>query len=441
MSYPGLVFLSDDEIRDLGLSKMALKGLLEVQSESYTGKVTTLEQSFDVDGGILVPRAFMDFRFYKPEDGEQGMVMNHSRSAEMSLRPYQKTAVQSIKTALLQQGGAILVGGCGTGKTVMGSFLIHEIGLRALVLVHKEFLMQQFADTLRLAYPGIKVGFWCRDDVPDGSEDVVIAMVQSICTREYAPDCYQGFGMVVTDEVHRFSAPLWSKAIARFGAAYRLGLTATPERSDGLQSVFLNSIGPIAHEIKGNLLQPSIYLRKTRATYLPHSFRQYDGQPSTAKLINLIAGDDDRNARISDSVETSIRARRTPLVLVDRRSQAATLQHILSGRLPDSKICLYLGGMKKADREFAEKEADCIIGTYSMAQEGLDIPRLDTLFLASPKTNVAQAIGRILRPSPGKKDPFVVDFVDEDVFILRNYYKKRLRYYEAEGWSVYGKLV
>ncbi len=247
--------------------------------------------------------------------------------------------------------------------------------------------------------------------------------------------------MVVTDEVHRFSAPLWSKAIARFGAAYRLGLTATPERSDGLQSVFLNAIGPIAYEIKGNLLQPSVYFRKTRATYLPNSFRQYDGQPSTAKLINLIAGDDDRNTRIVDSVETSIRARRTPLVLVDRRSQAATLQHILSGRLPDSKVCLYLGGMKKSDREFAEKEADCIIGTYSMAQEGLDIPRLDTLFLASPKTNVAQAIGRILRPSPGKKDPFVIDFVDEDVFILRNYYKKRLRYYEAEGWTVYGKLV
>jgi superfamily II DNA or RNA helicase len=100
----------------------------------------------------------------------------------------------------------------------------------------------------------------------------------------------------------------------------------------------------------------------------------------------------------------------------------------------DLQVAAYLGGMKASDREDAER-ADLIIGTYSMAQEGLDIPRLDTLFLASPKTNVTQAIGRILRPHSDKKKPVVLDFID-NVGMLKGFARKRKKQYAQNGYTL-----
>lgn len=432
----GLTLASNEHLQRLGYSKEVIKQLLLVQSESYTGAVTEIKQYAEGDSGLYVPRAFMEGIFYDPSSGDQGRSL-HKSAVEMTLRPYQVEAVRQVKQDVLEKGGAILVGGCGTGKTVMGSFLIKELGRRALVLVHKEFLMRQFADTLRLAFPDWKIGFWARDEVPDGSEDVVIAMVQSLSLREYDQELYDGFGTVVTDEVHRFSAPQWSRAIAMFSAAYRIGLTATPDRKDGLQSIFLNSIGPISHRVEGNLLKPTIYVRQTHSQYDYSRYRQYDGSPSMAKLINLIAADSERSKRIAATVARAVSAGRMCLVLTDRREHATFLQHEIKLLCPDKKISLYLGGMKASERVAAES-SDVLIGTYSMAQEGLDIPRLDTLFFATPKTNVTQAVGRILRPHPDKKKPFVVDFTDNNN-ITKAYYKKRQRYYESEGYEVFNK--
>jgi superfamily II DNA or RNA helicase len=289
------------------------------------------------------------------------------------------------------------------------------------------------------------VGLWRRDQEPNGSEDVVITMVQSIMGRDYDGSCYEGFGTIITDEVHRFSAPLWSNAIGRFDARYRVGLTATPDRSDGLERVFMSHIGSIEHEVRGNLLSADIYPIEFNYTYPMKDYILWDGQVSISKLITVLAKDDMRSEVIIDYAVRSLMTGRKVLILCDRRQHVTYLAFKCSERLEslralredmpkDLRVAAYLGGMKASEREDAEG-ADLIIGTYSMAQEGLDIPRLDTLFLASPKTNVTQAIGRILRPHPDKKKPVVLDFID-NVGMLKGFARKRKKQYAQNGYAL-----
>jgi len=432
--HPGLVKVTLSDIQEKGYSAYAIKALLTLSTTDYAGKSHDHQGYIEEPDGLYIPRAFNDFAFYDVEEGDLGFPLQWQGEANMTLRPYQQDAVKVIENYTRTCGGSILVGGCGTGKTVMGCFLIKQFQRRALVLVHKEFLMQQFKKTLETAFPGINVGVWQKDQTPTGEEDVVISMVQSLGARDYPRECYQGFGIVITDEVHRFSAPQWSHAISRFPARYRIGLTATPDRVDGLEKVFMNSIGPIAHRVEGNLMTPQIFPIYTGATYAPREYMAWDGTPATAKLINRITEDDIRSDAVIEYVARAAKSDRSVLVLTDRRAHVSYLAEKCKQACPDHSVAEYIGGLKKQAREHAES-CDIIVGTYSMAQEGLDIPRLDTLIFASPKTNITQAVGRILRPHPNKKHPVVLDFID-DVGILLGYYKKRCKLYNEGGYQI-----
>lgn len=433
----GMIYLDAETIASYGYSPIALKSLLTLQQEGYTGKTTEIRSFIETKDGMYVPRAFLDFQFYDLKDGDLGKPLSWTGQEGMMLRDYQEEAVRIVKKNVLRDGGALLVGGCGTGKTVMGCFLIKELGRRSLVLVHKEFLMEQFKNTLELAFPNIKVGVWQKDDVPTGEEDVVISMVQSLGSREYPSELYDGFGLILTDEVHRFSAPQWSEAIGKFSASYRIGLTATPDRVDGLETVFMNAIGPIVHKVEGNLLSPHIFPLQTGCDYPRKSYSTWDGQISTAKLINELAKDNERSDTIIGYALRASRKNRKVIILTDRRNHVDYMTKVCQENLQgtDYQVFSYLGGMKKKDRKEAEDNADILIGTYSMAQEGLDIPRLDTLIFATPKTNVVQAVGRILRPSEGKQQPVVLDFID-GVGILEGYWKKRRNQYNQEQYVI-----
>jgi superfamily II DNA or RNA helicase len=430
----GMVYLDAKTISEHGYSPVALKSLLTLQQEGYTGKTTEHRSFVETKNGMYVPRAFLDFQFYEPSQGDEGYPLQWSGTAQMTLRDYQEEAVAIVKKSVIRDGGALLVGGCGTGKTVMGCFLIKELGRRSLVLVHKEFLMEQFKTTLEQAFPEIKVGIWQKDDVPTGEEDVVISMVQSLGSRDYPQELYEGFGLILTDEVHRFSAPQWSEAIGRFGAKYRIGLTATPDRVDGLETIFMNAIGPIVHRVEGNLLSPHIFPIQTGCSYPFKSYSTWDGQVSTTKLINEIAKDNSRSDMIAEYALRAVAKNRKVIILTDRRNHVEYLAERCSDQ-SEYKVYTYLGGMKKSARQEAEENADILVGTYSMAQEGLDIPRLDTLIFATPKTNIIQAVGRILRPHSDKQQPVVLDFID-NIGILEGYFKKRRNQYTQEQYVI-----
>ena len=98
----------------------------------------------------------------------------------------------------------------------------------------------------------------------------------------------------------------------------------------------------------------------------------------------------------------------------------------------EPSVGYYLGGMKEAALKEAETKK-IILGTYAMASEGLDIKTLTTLFMVTPKSDICQSVGRILRSKEHK--PLVVDFVDDQEMFLSQY-KKRLQYYQSKFFKI-----
>ena len=180
---------------------------------------------------------------------------------------------------------------------------------------------------------------------------------------------------------------------------YTLGLTATPNRADGLTEVLFWFLGPIffaiERENQGQVIVHRVDYKDESFQLAPPTTRM--GKISLAEMITILTENHLRNKMIVNMVMKI--KNRNILILTDRRNHCTLLQEMLQNKGKD--VGLYMGGMKQKDLKQSEK-ASIIIGTFSQAHEGLDIPKLDTLILATPKSNIKQAVGRILRETPGK---------------------------------------
>ena len=398
------------------------------------------EVFIETDEGLLVPRAYEQFS-HVSHDVNHGLPLRDGL-LPISLRDEQKPAVAAVIDAVsLPSRGAILFAPCGKGKTVMGLEMIRRMGRRALVLVHKSFLIEQWVERAETFLPGAKVGIWQRDSIPTGDEDIVIGMVQSIVNpkRDYPDEMFDQFGGIVVDETHRYAAPSWQQAISKFNCSYRIGLTATPERKDGLHDVFFMHIGPIVYWMEGHKRSPMIWRINTSTYFAPYRYQHSfsDQGVNTSKLITMLSKVEERTDQIVDFAKRAVKKGRKILILSERVAHVKEMCDLLKTQLSstDFIIDIYIGGMKPERREESSK-ADIVCGTYAMAQEGLDIPALDTLLLATPKTSVTQSVGRILRDTPDKKDPVVVDFVDKDIPILMGYWGARRKLYNNLGYKI-----
>lgn len=237
---------------------------------------------------------------------------------------------------------------------------------------------------------------------------------------------------ILVHNCHRTAAPTWGEAVTKFGAKYRLGLTATPQRVDGMHPVFFRHIGPIAHAITVRRVRPVIYPVALQNSYERKNYTNaWDGRQNSAKMLSMLANDVRRNEQILKFVLQAIEKGRKIILLSDRLSQVAwfisELSKIFAGT--GKTAGRYVGGMKKSARD-ESAECDAIVATYAMAQEGLDITSLDTLFLLTPRVNIEQSVGRILREQEDKKSAIVVDFVDTKFRILNNYAGSRQKVYQ-----------
>lgn len=238
---------------------------------------------------------------------------------------------------------------------------------------------------------------------------------------------------------HRFAAPVFRQSIVKFPAAKRLGVTATPKRNDGLEPVFFAHIGQIAAVGKGDRAKPRVNRIQTpvRATPAIHRKVKVRGRENLARIINYLVEYDARNRQIVKLLVKAAENGRKILVLSHRVAHVEELrrQFIEACRtkgLPVS-TAYYVGGMDLKERANAEK-MQVLFATYQMAEEGLDVPELDTLFLTTPIGDVEQAVGRILRVHDEKMTPVVVDFVDTAFKMTTGLANKRKREYEAKGW-------
>lgn len=350
----------------------------------------------------------------------------------------QHIASSTVVNTLHTVGGGVLSLPTGYGKTTVALHVLSTMRVKTLIIVHKEFLMNQWIERIQQFLPTASIGIIRQNKVDVAGKDIVIAMLQSLSMKTYAREVFAGFGLTIIDETHHICSKTFSCALFNVCTKYVLGLSATPERKDGLTKVLHWCIGPVCYKVDRDTSQMRI------TTEIKHfdcdAFSTMEvplsvtGRVSVPEIINLITNVDERNAYIVDAIVRFHDEGRKTIVLTDRRNHCELLRDALIARgLTD--VGLYMGGMKQ--HELKKSEAlPIIVATYSLAHEGLDIPALDTLILATPKTDVVQATGRIMRSGGGRKhDPYILDIVDT-FSVLPRQGKKRKAFYVSSGFDV-----
>ena len=148
------------------------------------------------------------------------------------------TCENSIKGA-----GGILEVPCGRGKTVMALKIIATLSKKTLIIVHKEFLMNQWIERIEEFLPGARIGKIQGGIFDIENKDIVIGMIQTLYDKIYPSNAFSSFGLTVVDEVHRIGSEQFSKTLFKTITPYMLGISATVDRKDKLTKVLHMFIG------------------------------------------------------------------------------------------------------------------------------------------------------------------------------------------------------
>jgi superfamily II DNA or RNA helicase len=370
-------------------------------------------------GTIRVPRFYRDGG--GPPSGTEGSPANINFTG--SLRQHQVEAVRRG----FEAGNGVLSLDVGLGKTVCALALASEFKRRTLIVVHKGFLADQWIERIQQFCPGATIGRIQQDEFTI-ENDFVIAMIQTLCQRPFSPGAFKTFGTLIVDEAHHIAAQAFSQAMFLMAPRYTLGLTATPERKDGLTRLLYWFMGPEFFRLART------QQTQVTANRVPFTCKEFLEAPPVTRfgkmdfsgVVTKLTLIPERNELLKNIVLKSLGQH--ILVLTDRREHAFWLKE----NLKDS--ALYIGGLDQKALDEAAK-ARIVIGTFSLAQEGLDIPTLDTVILATPHSDVKQAIGRILR---GASRPVIWDVVDS-WSVLYSMWRKRLATYRELGIVVEGE--
>ena len=363
---------------------------------------------------------------------------------KVPLYDYQKEAVEEM---YWKQYG-ILQSAAGSGKTQMGIALIAMLGKKALWLTHTKDLLTQSKERARQYIGEALLGTITEGKVNIG-KGITFATVQTMCNLDLAQ--YKDmWDVIIVDECHRVAGTptavsQFSKVLNSLSARHKYGLSATVHRSDGLIQATFALLGEVVYTVPTEAVADKIM--KVGINPIPTGISlsrgclNTDGTLNYTKLIGYLAESYERNLRI---VECIVENRENPsLILSDRLGHLETLMSLLP---PDMRVdAVMVSGKMTTKKGKAEREqaiADMrsgmkryLFATYSLAKEGLDIPCLERLYMATPQKDYAvitQSIGRIARTSKGKADPVVYDFVDDIQYLVKAY-KKRCATYRKNG--------
>lgn len=356
---------------------------------------------------------------------------------------------EAAKEAMLKAYYGILQSPAGSGKTQVGIALAAALGRKTLWLTHTRDLLSQSKNRAEQYMSPSLTGTITEGRVQIGKA-ITFATVQTMCNLDLGRyrdvwDC------IIVDECHRVagtptSVTQFSRVLNSLAARHKYGLSATVHRADGMIAATYALLGQIAYQVPDaavaeKVMTVSVLPRPTHQG-LSREFLDTDGTIIYAKLVNFLADRFDRNELIAaDLVENRDHYN---LILSDRLSHLEYLMKHLPRDLREQAVMVdgkMTSKKAKAMREQAIEDMRqgrkrYLFATYSLAKEGLDIPRLDRLYLATPQKDYAvitQSIGRIARTFEGKAEPVVYDYVDEGIQYLVRSYKKRCATYRKCG--------
>ena len=418
-----------------------------------------------------------------PPDGDargDGLPLRAELQFNKTLRAEQLPIVDAFKAG--DWNGLICVP-CGYGKTFMAIWLACQLKKRFLVVVHQEFLMEQWRKELEGSVPGIRIGILQGSKAQTGlmepreltiaelkerlrghglkvggtrpellarlravepaeepaEYDCCICMLQTVASRDWPLDTFTGFGFTIFDECHHLGAEHFSKALMSIQTKHMLGLSATPERIDGLDDVFQWFIGPIRYQIKVREADDSVEVKVIKFTSADPAYADEPtdarGEVSRSRLCNQLAEYAPRTKAIADELEPALKEGRKLLVLSDRRGHLEAFEAEFKAR-GFTSIGYYVGGMKAEARDESATEK-IILATFALAAEGMNVRDLNTVALVTPKSRIEQAVGRIFRLKKEERQfaPVIYDIHDTHS-CLQGQYKKRIAFYKQCAYTI-----
>jgi len=372
---------------------------------------------------------------FRTDNRSKGSDLGPLPLSSLSLRDYQETGVAELKR--LVQGLVVLP--CGSGKTTLGIASIASLRRTTLVIVHTLDLAQQWCEGIE-RHLGIAPARFCGGKHELGP--ITVATVQSLFSR---PDTdLSSFGLCIHDECHRAPARTSQEVLSRCPARWRLGLTATPEREDGLAPLVQWSFGDTILEMSVDELATDGWLLLPRVVALATDFNfscpeHFSSRQRTNLLRQAVVRDPHRNSLVADAISDRC-AGHTSLVLTNDKSHCDTLAALLKDRGHDPVVITSDVAKGKRQKLLESlRGGSCILAiATSLADEGLDVPRLSRVFLALPeraKGRTKQRAGRLMRPF-GDHRAELIDFVDSRVPTLLSRWRSRRSVYVSLGLEV-----
>ena len=392
---------------------------------------------------LYVPRYYGLQKFGIPDNDKLLLDKNKCENLEFNgtLRQQQLAPVNNFLEAAknpLKRGGIISVP-CGFGKTIMSVYIACELKVKTMFVSHKDFLNQQFQDTVKQFVPTAKIGKIKQSKIDYVDKDIVIASLQSLAIRDYDINIFKEFGLVIIDEVHHLGAEVFSRAFKKMNSPVILGLSATLNRKDGMRKVFENFIGKSVYKlVNKEKIEVIVEMHKYFNPSVDYSSKRllWNGKPNVAAMINNICAFEERTVFIINLLKEVLNkdCDRKILILSERRQHLSKIETLVK-EINDS-IGYYVGGMTQNNLDISS-EKQIILATYQMAAEGMNIPSLNTVIFASPISDIQQSIGRILREKPNERKytPLCIDIWDEfSVFKTKGY--SRIKYYKSNGYTI-----
>lgn len=334
---------------------------------------------------------------------------------------------------------------CGKGKTFMALALAARLKRRFLVIVDKEFLLNQWKGEMEAFFPGLRIGILQgpRAEVDPAEYDCTICMIQSLVQKTYPDATFKSYGFSIFDECHHLGASNFSQALLKVQTKYMLGLSATPTRDDGLTKVFEWYLGKPTYWEKRREADTTVSVKALSFDLDKSSYKDvptdYKGEPVLARLLTQVVECDERNEWIVENILQLLEdepARRI-LVLAERIKQLEDFERRIQELKPLLQLGYYIGGMKEEKREHGAANANILLASYAMASEAMNIKSLNTVVLASPRKKIEQSVGRILRERPHERKvmPLIVDILDSHG-VYQGQWRKRRAFYKACGYKI-----